>query len=196
MRYIDITKTMQSGMKRYPSDPEVRIRRFKSLSKGDSCNLCAIKLGSHAGTHIDAPRHVFRKGRGVDRINIGDLICNVAVTDFTTASKQGFIKQVRHIRFKGILFKRGRSQKRYLTLKDAIWLVKSGLRLVGTSELTIEDPLYKKHPVHRFLLRHGVVLVEGLDLERVKAGCYTLICLPLKLSGGDGAPARAVLIYD
>ena len=82
-----------------------------------------------------------------------------------------------------------------LTPEGAAWLVERGVRLVGADTLSIE-PETRDYPVHRILLGAGVVIVEGLDLSAAAAGRYQLLCLPLRISGGDGAPARAVLIPD
>ena len=88
---------------------------------------------------------------------------------------------------------RGIAHTGVLTADGAGWLVERGVRLVGADTLSIE-PATDSYPVHRLLLGAGVVIVEGLDLRAVGAGPYQLVCLPLRVAGGDGAPARAVLI--
>ena len=93
-KYIDITRTIAAGMKKYPSDPTVKICRFKSLRKGDSCNLNELTLGSHTGTHIDAPHHILEGKNTVDNIRIRDLICKVAVTNIKELSKRSFLKKL------------------------------------------------------------------------------------------------------
>lgn len=192
MRYIDITQTIADGMKRYPTDPEVRVRAFKSLGEGNSCNLSELALGTHTATHIDAPRHILDKGRGVDSIGFDKLICDVLVT-----GKEIFFKGTGDDRkakkVKGIIFKKGNGPVG-LTFAEAGALLNRKISLVGTEDLSIENSADKSHPVHRLLLRKGVVIIENLKLDKVRPGRYRLICLPLKIKNGDGAPARAVLI--
>lgn len=189
MRYIDITATIVDGMRRYPTDPEVDVRPFKSLANGNSCNLLSLSFGSHVATHIDAPRHLSDRGLGVDRIGLDRLICDVLVT-----SKRQFFKGNRNAkRISGVIFK-GRSSDGELTIEEAKVVLKRKIGLVGTEGPTIEGPADRSHPVHRLLLENGVLIVEGLELEKVKSGYYRLICLPLKIKNGDGAPVRAVLV--
>jgi arylformamidase len=78
----------------------------------------------------------------------------------------------------------------------ARWVVARGIELVGIDGLSIEaadDPTYE---AHRTLLGAGVLIVEGLALADVEPGAYGLICLPLRLEGGDGAPARVLLVAE
>ncbi len=190
MRYIDISRTIESGMPKYPSDPVVKVSRFKSLKEGNSCNLSKLDFGSHAGTHIDAPLHILEKGKGVDGLKVKDLICRVLV-----ASTYSFYEKIKKSGIKGVLFK-GTGNRGTITLEQSEMLLKRGIKLIGTESMSIEEPSDKTHPVHRLLLSKGTVIIEGLDLKRVKPGYYKLVCLPLKIKNGDGAPARAVLIYD
>lgn len=194
MRYIDITRTISSGMKKYPTDPAIEIRPFKSLRKGNSCNLLKLAFGTHTASHIDAPRHISDKGRGVDAIGFDKLICDVIV-----GVKEYFFK-IAHDRkkmngIKGVILK-GAGKAAYLTATEASLLLRHNIRFIGTGNLSIEDASDRKHPVHRILLEKGAVIAENLKLAGVKTGRYKLICLPLKIKDGDGAPVRAVLIDD
>lgn len=195
MKYIDITQTIETGMRRYPSDPCVKIARFKSLETGGSCNLALLKFGSHSGTHVDAPLHVFQDGKAVDDVPIEDLIRDVLVADIGDISKDVFFKKMGKRSVRGVVLKCGRSRNG-LTLREARILLKNRIKLVGVDRLSIEEAPDKKHPVHKLLLSNGVVIIESLDLKKVRNGFYTLICLPLKIRRGDGAPARVVLAYD
>jgi arylformamidase len=82
----------------------------------------------------------------------------------------------------------------YLAPDGAEYLVSKGVELVGVDYLSIEQFHSGHHKTHRTLLAKAVVILEGLDLSQVSAGEYDLICLPLRLEGCDGAPARAVLV--
>jgi arylformamidase len=195
MRYIDISQVIEHGMKKYPSDPGVEVRAFKSLKKGNTCNLFKLVLGSHTGTHIDAPRHVYKKGRGVDKIKLENLICKVTVTDTGNIFKKGSMRKIKHKKIEGVLLK-GTGARSGLTVEQAGLLLENNIKLVGTELMSIEEGTDRSHPVHRLLLGKGAVIVENLNLRKVKAGYYTLICLPLKIREGDGSPVRAVLAYD
>ncbi|NQT22020.1 MAG: cyclase family protein [Candidatus Omnitrophica bacterium] len=186
MKYIDVSKPLFTGMKKYPSDPSVVIKRVKSFKKGNSCNLSKITMGSHSGTHIDAPSHILNGSGSVDAIEIEKLILKVVVLgmDSLPSARTGSAE--------GVLFKKGR-KKAYLTEKDAHALLRKGIKLVGTESSSIEKSHNKRHPVHRLLLRKGVVIVENLDLRKAKPGRYSFFCLPLRIEKGDGSPVRAVL---
>lgn len=192
MGYIDITKAIYTGMKKYPTDPAVEIRPFKSLKKGSSCNMLVLSFGSHTGTHIDAPCHILKRAKPLDGIRIEDLICKVAVRDRKKPLSGDFFKKAKKRKIKGVLLK----GKKPLTLGEANIMVKNGMRLVGTESMSIESSRDKTHPVHHLLLRKGIIIIENIDLKKAKPGIYRLICLPLRLKGADGAPCRAVLAHD
>lgn len=192
MRYIDISRVIEDGMDRYPTDPNVKINQFKSLKKGNSCNLSVLSFGSHAGTHIDAPLHILNKGKGVDKLGLKDLMCEVAVVNAKEFSQKALSQILKFKKVKGILFK----TDKVLTFKEASLVVKNNIKVIGTENMSIEEASDKTHPVHRLLLSKGVIIIESLFLKNVKVGYYRLICLPLKIKEGDGAPARAVLACD
>lgn len=194
MRYIDISQIIVTGMKKYPPDPAVKVFQLKSLKRGDSCNLLKLSFGIHTGTHVDAPSHILREAKTIDNINIKNLIRDVIVTykkDFMTKE---FFAEISQENIKGILLKKGRPMSE-LTVKEAKMLVDSGMKLIRTELLSIEKSLDKSHPVHRLLLSSSIVIIEGLNLKKVTPGHYKLICLPLKIKNGDGAPARTILAY-
>jgi len=195
MKYIDITKPIFSGMEKYPTDPDVKVSVFKALEKGDSCNLLSVSFGSHTGTHIDAPRHIFDDGGTVDEISMESLICRAAVTDMSALSEKDFFDRMSKEDVKGLLL-RGTRDEDALTEEKAVLAVRSGIKIVGTERMSIETSSDKSHPVHQALLSKGVAIVENLVLKNVKEGFYNFICLPLKLKNADGAPVRAVLSYD
>jgi len=195
MKYIDISRAIWPGMPKYPSDPDIKIGPIKSLEHGDSCNLSKLDFGSHTGTHVDAPLHILEKGPGVDELMIEDLICDVLVTNVDEFYEHGAHEAIDLNGVRGVLLK-GVENKTTITIEQAEILLKHRMKVVGTEGMSIEESSDKTHSVHRLLLNEGVILVEGLDLTQVKPGCYRLICLPLKIKNGDGAPARAVLAYD
>jgi arylformamidase len=169
--------------------------------------VSALELGSHTGTHIDAPRHFFPQGSPVDAIPLDRLIGPALVLDFP--SEVGAIGErelrARDLRGARRVLCRTRNSAEwkhhrftpeyvYLAPDGAEFLVRQGVELVGIDYLSIERFNSEDYPVHRMLLERNVVIVEGLDLSEVSEGDYRLICLPLRLAGLDGAPARAVLV--
>lgn len=192
MKYIDVSKMIFNGMKKYPSDPSVEVRLFKSLNRGDSCNLNKLIIGSHTGTHIDAPRHIFKKGCGVDSLVLRSLFCDVRVVDIKGLSGKKLLSKISSGSASGVILK---NAKTGLSVDGAGVLAAKNIRIVGTDQMSIENGHDRTHPVHRLLLSKGIVIVENLELKKVKPGIYRLLCLPLKIRNGDGAPARAVLMH-
>ena len=192
-KYIDVTRSIFSGMERYSSDPDVKIEKFKCVTQGNSCNLLSLSLGSHTGTHIDAPKHIFQKGSAIDKLNINKFICKVLVVDI-----KKFFNNQKKYNFKnieGVLFKTVKD-KDFLTVKEAKVILKHKIKIVGIESLSIEISYDKSHPVHKLLLNNRIPIIEGLKLDKVSPGYYQMICLPLKIRNGDGAPARVILTDD
>lgn len=193
MKYLDITQKISNRMKTYYSDPKVKIERCKSLWKGDSCNLYKLTLGTHSGTHIEAPYHMFKKGYTLDNIRIDDLICDVIVVKLKKSFNNEFVKKISRKDVKGVLFKKEKGIS-VLNAEKARILLKNKIKLVGTEGMTIESSSDKTHPVHRMLLRKRVIIIENINLNKAKEGYYKLIVLPLNIEKGDAAPARAILV--
>lgn len=208
MRVIDISVPISPAMHTYPGDPIVEIAAESSISKGDSNNSSRIIMGSHSGTHIDAPRHFIEDRLSVDKLPMDVLVGKAYVAEILTTGQIGVSElekasipaDTRRIIFKTInsklMWKAKDFQQNYISLsiEGAQWLLRMGVKLVGIDYLSIEKFKSSNHEVHRALLDANVVILEGLNLNGVSPGEYTLCCLPLKISGGDGAPARAVLI--
>ncbi|GAB7024992.1 cyclase family protein [Geotalea toluenoxydans] len=205
MRIYDISQTISDKLPAYPGDPPVRIEPVMRLDLGEPANVSAVSMCSHTGTHIDVPRHCFEDGLSVDLLPLSLLMGKVVVVEITgvTAISR---EQLKRLPVKGeerVLLKTDNSsagaagiyseEAAYLTEDGAEFLLESGVKLVGIDSLSIEreDGQAK---VHRLLLRNDALILEGLKLEEVPPGHYELICLPLKIADGDGAPARAVLI--
>lgn len=212
MRIIDISLGVGPNMLVWPGDPPVSVDASSRLSAGDSANVSEIHMGSHTGTHVDPPLHFIEGGAPAHTLALTSLIGPVVVADLRDVT--GLIR-VDHLEgldlaagVTRVLFRTQNSAlwrrdpvefpESYVSLsvEGAAWLVGRGIRLVGTDFLSIEARGAPGHPVHMALLEAGVIIVEGLDLNDVDPGLYTLACLPLKVMDGDGAPARAVLIGD
>jgi arylformamidase len=202
----DISVPIVDGGVVYPGDPRIRIRAHSSIEQGDLANVSALELGSHTATHIDAPRHFFAHGSAVDAIPLERLIGPAVVLHFPPgvaaigerelrARRLGNARRVLCRTRNSSEWKHPRFTPEYVHLAPdgAEYLIRQGVELVGVDYLSIERFNSEDHPVHRMLLERNVVIVEGLDLSAVAEGEYQLICLPLRLAGLDGAPARAIL---
>lgn len=202
---IDISVPLYEGMAAWPGSEDFRLERTTSIERGDEANVSAIKGDVHMGTHIDAPLHFVEGGVSVDSIPL-DILCGPAAVADLTGVDAITGKELSALALPGdtsrVIFKTGNSglwkeksfDSNYVALTEdgAKWVVEKGIRLVGIDYLSIQP--YNDEPhVHRILLGAGVVVLEGLNLADVLPGRYELICLPLKLLGAEGAPARALL---
>lgn len=193
----------------WPGDPPVVVEPAARISRGDVANLSDLRLGSHTGTHIDPPFHFLEHGATVDRLPLEALIGEAVVVEIPRSTGDIDPADLERAGIEGatrVLFKTGNSalwgrpgvafpdDYVALTPEGAQWLIDRGVRLVGVDFLSVERFDAPGHPTHRALLGAGVVIVEGLDLSGVAPGRYGLACLPIRLAGGDGAPARAVLL--
>ncbi len=209
MRFIDISLPVDANLPVWPGDPPIEIGRFLDMDAGDAVNASRISFSAHSGTHVDAPRHHFRHGTAVDQLRLEDLIGPVVVADIPDAPAVDVRRldaldlggDVRRLLLKTdnsrIWSERRQGFQRdfvALTPDAAEWMVTKGIRLVGVDYMSVERFHAAPPTVHRTLLMAGVVVLEGLDLNGVRPGRYELICLPLRMVGLDGAPARAVLM--
>ena len=206
-RIYDISVPIRSGGLVYPGNPTIEVELQQAVAKGAGANVSFIRFGSHTGTHADAARHFFDDGQTVDRIPLERLIGPAVVVQFPDtvrsigaaeleATGVGNHKRILlRTRNSALLSEREFAKDyTYLAPDGAALLVGLGVELVGIDYLSIEQFHSGHHKTHRTLLDKSVVILEGLDLSDVKPGEYELICLPLRVEGCDGAPARAVLI--
>ncbi len=210
MRVYDVTLPLSARLPSWPDDPAFSRQVVSSHAAGDEVEVSAIGLGSHTGTHIDAPRHLFPNGRTIDQLPFDSLmgeawVCrlNPGLTAVTAQALESaeIPKEVRRLLLatgNGLLWNGNdwsfSSQFVALSKDAAEWVVARGINLLGIDYLSVDTFDSPGLPAHRTLLSHDVVVVEGLDMRDVPAGPYRLCCLPLRLEGADGAPARVVLI--
>ena len=205
-RWIDISVPLRNAMAHWPGDPPVNIERVKDIENGDSANLSVISMGTHTGTHMDAPLHFIQKGNGIDRMPLDAAIGRARIIEIqdTESIKPEELFQHRIRRGERILFKTRNSssvwQKNefiedYVFISDeaAGFLVERDVRVVGVDYLSVGSFARGGSYVHKKLLGGGAWIIEGLDLSRVSGGKYDMVCLPLRLEQGDGSPARVVL---
>lgn len=193
-------------MVHWPGDPPVRIRRSRDMEQGDEATVSAISMGSHTGTHMDAPAHFIRGGRPIDRLPLEAVIGParvIAIRDRRLIRPEELclhrIRRGERILLKTLNSTRGWGSRTFfkdfvaLSLGGAKWLAKRGVQVVGVDYLSVGGYLDDGASIHRALLSAGIWIVEGLNLSRVRAGRYQFLCLPLRMEQGDGAPARAAI---
>ena len=206
-RIHDISVPVRTGGLVYPGNPDIAIELQQAVARGAGANVSAIRFGSHTGTHVDAARHFFDDAEPVDMIDpeilIGPAIViafdeslmSIGAADLAKQNLKDHKRVLLRTRNSGFLtdaeFHRDYT---YLAPDGAEYLVSRGVKLVGIDYLSIEQFHSGHHRTHRTLLEKKVVIVEGLNLGKIDPGEYDFICLPLRLEGLDGAPARAVLI--
>ena len=205
----DISVPLRSGGVVYPGNPGISITAQQAISQGAGANVSRIDLGSHSGTHVDAPKHFFDDGAGVDTLPLDVLMGPARLIAFADGVKSVGEADLRAHDLRGVtrLLMRTRNSAwlasgstefhpdyTFLAPDGAVYLVGLGVKLVGVDYLSVEQFHSGHHRTHRTLLGAGVVIVEGLVLTEPPPGDYELRCLPLRLAGLDGAPARAVLV--
>ena len=206
----DISLPVSESLIVWPGDPSIHITQPSHLSKGDKATVSRLDMGAHTGTHVDAPCHFIPGGLGVDSLDLNTLVGPTLVVEVPANGHlsadllQGLAIPPRTPR---VLFhtrnselwsrgERGFSKDFVgITADGAQWLADFGVRLVGVDYLSVA-PFGQSGPTHQTLLHAGVIIIEGLNLSKVRAGTYTLVCLPLKLVGIDGSPARTILIEE
>ncbi len=198
-KIIDISIGISPGIPIYPGDPKPQVETISSIET-DGAKVSSISFGSHTGTHIDAPSHIFKDGATVDRIQLGGLVGKALLLNFSTKENSitGCDLEVACRLFEDtpditiLLLKTGNFV--YPDGSAADWIIENGFTTVGIDGMSVDAPL--QLTVHKKLLGTGINIVECLDLHSVDEGVYDFICLPLKIIGCDGAPARAVLFED
>jgi len=211
MQYHDISLTIHNGMVVWPGDPPVKLERVSKIEEGANANVSRLELSVHTGTHLDAPHHFINGAKTLDTLPLEVLIGPVQVVQLADSvnlitaavvEEAGIAPGVVRV-----LFKTRNSaywlkteqvfEKEFVAVSadGAEVLVQRGMRLVGIDYLSIA-PFKQSRPTHEVLLKAEMVILEGVNLNGVEPGMYTLICLPPKLGGSDGSPARAVLVSE
>jgi arylformamidase len=203
MEILDISIPIRTRMPIYPANAGVALRRIDAIADGAVANVSAVDLGAHTGTHVDAPNHFLDGAGGVDTVALAPLIGPAVVVDATAVDKTldaaavaaaGVPAGAERVLFKtrnSQLWEQDEFSEDFVSFdaSGARALLDAGVSLVGIDYLSVGDP-----GAHRALLGADVAVVEGLDLRAAEPGPYQLVCLPLKLVGSDGGPARAVLL--
>jgi arylformamidase len=209
MTIHDISLTISPDMTVWPGDPAVSLRRIASMDAGRHANVSELTCGVHTGTHVDAPNHFLNDDRTVESLPLDVLVGPARVVELPESVRVVTAEALQAADIPAgtlrLLLKTRNSQIWAsgdlhfhpdfvgVSKDGADWLVAHGVRLIGIDYLSV-SPYKQSVPTHQALLQPGMVVLEGADLSRVPPGAYQLVCLPLKLAGSDGAPARAILI--
>lgn len=205
-RLVDVSVLLAPGLATYPGNPLFEMTPLTRVADGASSNVSRLALGTHTGTHVDAPRHVFDGKPGVDGLALELLVGRTRVIDLphrggiteTHLAAAGLREDLR------VLLRTPNSalwnstegfhdDYTYLTEGGARFLVDQGVKVVGVDYLSVEQFKKPGAPAHHALLGGGVVIIEGLNLSDAEPGTYEMYCLPLRIKDADGAPARVVL---
>jgi arylformamidase len=205
MKFIDVSVPLDGNLASYPGNTPFSLEAVKRIANGDSSNVSSLHMSAHAGTHVDAPRHFFDNGYGADVLPLEMLIGRARVIEVTSRKGIGadeltgadLSEEVR------VLIKTHNSKfwgspefhRDYVGVTEAgaKHLLDHGIKLVGVDYLSVEEFKKPGAPAHHLLLGGGTIVIEGLNLRDVEPGVYEMFCLPLRVVGADGAPARVVL---
>jgi arylformamidase len=204
--WIDISVPLHSGMAHWPDNPPVAIERVMSIDRGDKANVSKLSMGAHTGTHMDAPVHFLPEGKGIDTMPLVATIGLARVIEIQDIEsiKPGELQSHQIQSGERILFKTRNSSRCwqtdnfvedfvYISQEAARYLAAQQIQTVGVDYLSVGGFFKDGTETHQALLSAGIWIIEGLNLSNVQPGLYELICLPLRITGGDGTPARAIL---
>jgi arylformamidase len=205
-RWLDISVPIYSGMVHWPDNPPIQIERVQDIGSGDAANVSKISFGVHTGTHMDAPIHFLPDGQGIDIMPLSATIGPARVIEIgdPTSIKVEELRPHDIRQGERILLRTSNSVRCwqtdsfvedfvYLTQGAARYLAQQRIRAVGVDYLSVGGFRNDGVENHQALLEAGIWIIEGLNLSQVQPGTYDLICLPLRIVGSDGAPARAAL---
>ena len=205
MKLIDVTVPLDASIPTYPGNLPYSLEPLHRISRGDGANTSTLHMSAHAGTHVDAPYHFFDGRPGVDALPLDLLLGRTRVVEINSRTGIG-AEQLSGLDLSDdvrVLFKTSNSRlwaspefhTDYvgMTASGAQYLIEHGIKVVGVDYLSVEVFKTPGAPAHHTLLGGGAIVIEGLNLRDVEPGIYDMLCLPLRLVGADGAPARVVL---
>lgn len=205
---IDVSYPYTAAMAIYPGNPGFEVRRVQDLEKGDNANVSLFSMGTHTGTHIDAPSHFVQGGKTIDQIPLETMNGTAKLFDLRGNDEitRELLMQYDIATGDIIVLKTDNSQifhgdkvlDDYVTLDygAAEYLVEKGIKMVCMDYMTIERPRAKRvsgKSIHGILLSKEILIAETLNLAHVEEGVYQLYCFPINVIGADGVPARIVL---
>ena len=204
--WIDVSVTVQDGMPHWPDNPPIVLERVLDTERGDVCNVSHLAMGVHSGTHMDGPVHFLHGAGGLDEMPLTATMGEARVIQIDDP-REVTVDELRKHRLQPgerVLFRTSNSDRCWqsssfvedfvaLSEQAAAHLAETGVRTVGIDYLSVGGYHADGAKNHKIRLEAALWIIEGLDLSPVTGGRYEMICLPVKLSGSDGAPARAIL---
>ena len=204
--WIDVSVTVRHGMPHWPGDPPISLQRTMDIQRGDACNVSHLAMGVHTGTHMDAPVHFRHGAAALDDMPLSATMGEARVVEIADPDRITVdeLRSKSPRRGERILFRTSNSTRCwavdtfvedfvYISEPAAALLAETGVRTVGIDYLSVGGYYADGAAIHRLLLDAGIWIIEGLNLSAVRVGNYEMICLPVKLHDGDGAPARVIL---
>lgn len=210
-RLLDISRSLSPATPVYPGDPPLRFEPVMQIGADCPCSLTQLVLSTHTGTHLDPPSHFLPGGASLDQLSLERflgpaLVVAVEGNRVEPGHLEGAHLRGRSLAGANVLFRTRDSERpetepfgedfASISGEAAALAVSLGVNLVGVDSPSVDPFGSEDFPAHRALLGAGVLILEGLYLGEVDPGWYTLVAFPLKISGGDGSPLRAVLIDD
>jgi len=215
MKIWDISRTLSNDFAEWPGDKPFHYRLTREITKGQPVNLGAITMSVHNGTHADARLHFDPKGESIEKAPLDIYVGRATVVDLTqtflqskekhlitTEDLQTYAEEIAAT--SRLLVKTGRwsdstifpNRIPVIAANVPAWLQKNGVKLLGLDLPSMDEIDSKSLQNHHALAHAGIAIVESLDLSEIASGIYNLAALPLKITGGDGAPMRAILWRD
>ncbi len=201
IRWVDVSLPMHTDMTVWPGDPAFELKPFRRIAQGDTSNVSWVGLGTHTGTHVDAPWHGEEDGKRLHEMDTALFFGEALVLEFAEAGVIGVDDLGDSPLPPRVLFKTRNSalplgepfREDFVALSEdaAQRLVNDGVRLVGVDYLSVGPFGEEGALTHRRLLRSNILVVEGLRLAEAPAGACRFTVLPLPLYEADGAPCRA-----
>lgn len=205
--WIDVSVPLHTGLAHWPGDPEPTFERISEIEGGADANVTLCRMTAHTGTHMDAPYHFLANGVGIDRFPLEVAVGQARVIGIPPDRRvvtRAELEPHGIARGERILLRTRNSQAAWhhldfqpgfvgINASGAQYLVDQGVSLIGVDYLSVGMFQGDGKETHQILLSAGVWIVEGLNLREVNDGLYDLICLPLRIQGADGSPARVIL---
>lgn len=201
----DVTRPMIAGMVHWPGDPEFAVDLISDINRGDTCNVSRLTLCAHTGTHMDAPFHFLADGVGIEAAPLNSLMgsARVIAVDDPVSVRRAHLEQYEIMPGERIFIKTANCSIPwdgefcmdyvYIAADAAQYLAEKGIALLGVDYMSVGGFYQDMVETHKALLGADVWIVENLDLREIEPGNWEIICLPLKIVGGDGAPARVLM---
>ncbi len=211
MKIYDISIPIKNGMTVYPGNAETVIEKASDIDSGASSNLSKITIGSHNGTHLDAPLHASSGAKSIVDLPIEHFIGKAYVYDFSHIEKgdaimiSDFERSRKPLRDEAVFIKTSNSLRGYgeffsdfvyLDGDTADYLADIGIKLFAIDYLSVKQKGSSDNRPHTSLLNREIPILEGVNLNEISEGIYDFVALPLKIDGCDGSPTRAILIKN